>query len=181
MYLIFKANIVFLSNTAHVRRHTGERYKCDICGDGFIQGYHLTQHKRNKHGIDTKSQISRLKKFIPTIDGKPVPLSALSKTSDEIRSVKLKSFKLQLPEQLSSQQSQQISEIIQIDDSSHASASLSGSGQQISSPFQVSEHNIKLEPTINIIENEAQSTVSRSVYQFNFHEIFSIADFSTTM
>lgn len=48
---------------AHVRRHTGERFKCDICGDGFIQGYHLTQHKRNVHGIDTKSHIRRVEKF----------------------------------------------------------------------------------------------------------------------
>lgn len=47
---------------AHVRRHTGERYKCELCGDGFIQGYHLTQHKRNVHGIDMASHIRRVEK-----------------------------------------------------------------------------------------------------------------------
>lgn len=52
---------------AHVRRHTGERYKCDICGDGFIQGYHLTQHKRNVHGIDMQSHIRRVEKFTTPI------------------------------------------------------------------------------------------------------------------
>lgn len=50
---------------AHVRRHTGERYKCDICNAGFIQGYHLTQHKRNVHGIDSESHIRRVVKVNP--------------------------------------------------------------------------------------------------------------------
>lgn len=48
---------------AHVRRHTGERYKCDVCGEGFIQGYHLTQHKQKVHGLDVQSHIQRLEKF----------------------------------------------------------------------------------------------------------------------
>ena len=51
---------------AHIRRHTGERYKCDLCNEGFIQGYHLTQHKRNVHGIDMRSHIRRVEKFIPS-------------------------------------------------------------------------------------------------------------------
>lgn len=49
----------------HIRRHTGERYKCDICDEGFIQGYHLTHHKRDVHGIDIQSHIRRVTKFIP--------------------------------------------------------------------------------------------------------------------
>lgn len=47
----------------HVRRHTGERYKCELCGEGFIQIYHLTQHKKKKHGIDVQSHIQRVEKF----------------------------------------------------------------------------------------------------------------------
>lgn len=53
---------------AHIRRHTGERFKCDICGSGFIQGYHLTQHKRNAHGIETQSHIRRVEKFITPLE-----------------------------------------------------------------------------------------------------------------
>lgn len=48
----------------HVRRHTGERYKCNVCGEGFIQGYHLTQHKKKKHGIEVQSHIQRVEKFV---------------------------------------------------------------------------------------------------------------------
>lgn len=51
---------------SHVRRHTGERYKCELCGAGFIQGYHLTQHKRNVHGIALESHIRRVTKFLPS-------------------------------------------------------------------------------------------------------------------
>lgn len=32
------------------------------------QGYHLTQHKRNVHGIDMKSHIRRVEKFIPVAE-----------------------------------------------------------------------------------------------------------------
>lgn len=32
------------------------------------QGYHLTQHKRNVHGIDMKSHIRRVEKFIPAAE-----------------------------------------------------------------------------------------------------------------
>ena len=48
---------------AHVRRHTGERFKCDICGDGFIQGYHLTQHKIEAHGFEgeRKGRVTKVK------------------------------------------------------------------------------------------------------------------------
>lgn len=49
---------------AHVRRHTGERYKCDVCGEGFIQGYHLTHHKKKVHGMDVQSHIRRVQKFV---------------------------------------------------------------------------------------------------------------------
>ena len=44
----------------------GERFKCDICNDGFIQGYHLTHHKRTVHGLDVKSHIRRVEKFVTT-------------------------------------------------------------------------------------------------------------------
>lgn len=49
---------------AHIRRHTGERFKCDLCNEGFIQGYHLTHHKRTVHGLDVKSHIRRVEKFV---------------------------------------------------------------------------------------------------------------------
>lgn len=48
---------------AHIRRHTGERFKCELCGDGFIQLYHLTQHKRNMHQLNVQSTTGRLEKF----------------------------------------------------------------------------------------------------------------------
>lgn len=57
---------------AHVRRHTGERYKCDVCGAGFIQGYHLTSHKRTVHGIDMKSHIRRVTKIPPSNQQVPI-------------------------------------------------------------------------------------------------------------
>lgn len=50
---------------AHIRRHTGERYQCDVCSVSFIQHYLLTHHKKDVHGIDAKSHISRLTKFDP--------------------------------------------------------------------------------------------------------------------
>jgi hypothetical protein len=31
---------------------------------GFIQGYHLTHHKRTVHGLDVKSHIRRVEKFV---------------------------------------------------------------------------------------------------------------------
>lgn len=51
----------------HMRRHTGERFKCDVqtCNDSFIQMYLLTRHKRDVHGIEVQSNIKRLTKFIP--------------------------------------------------------------------------------------------------------------------
>lgn len=51
----------------HMRRHTGERFKCDVetCNDSFIQKYLLTRHKRDVHGIEVQSNIKRLTKFIP--------------------------------------------------------------------------------------------------------------------
>lgn len=48
---------------SHIRRHTGERYVCNICGASFIQTYLLTHHKKDEHGIDTQPQNSRLTKF----------------------------------------------------------------------------------------------------------------------
>lgn len=35
---------------AHIRRHTGERFHCDLCPETFLMGYLLTQHKRTVHG-----------------------------------------------------------------------------------------------------------------------------------
>lgn len=35
---------------AHIRRHTGERFHCELCSESFLMGYLLTQHKRNIHG-----------------------------------------------------------------------------------------------------------------------------------
>lgn len=55
-----------------MRRHTGERYKCDVCGAGFIQGYHLTSHKRTVHGIDMKSHIRRVTKILPSNPQVPI-------------------------------------------------------------------------------------------------------------
>lgn len=51
-------------NTYFISRHTGERFKCEICLEGFIQGYHLTHHKRTVHGLDVKSHIRRVEKFV---------------------------------------------------------------------------------------------------------------------
>lgn len=51
---------------AHTRRHTGERFKCELCNEGFIQGYHLTQHKRTVHGLNVSSHIRRVEKFATT-------------------------------------------------------------------------------------------------------------------
>lgn len=48
---------------AHIRRHTGERYNCDQCSSSFIQLYLLNNHKKNVHGIEAKSAISRVSKF----------------------------------------------------------------------------------------------------------------------
>lgn len=50
---------------AHVRRHTGERYECNICGAQFIQTYLLNHHKKDAHGINTEPQVKRLIKFEP--------------------------------------------------------------------------------------------------------------------
>jgi hypothetical protein len=35
-----------------------------LCNEGFIQGYHLTHHKRTVHGLDVKSHIRRVEKFV---------------------------------------------------------------------------------------------------------------------
>lgn len=48
---------------AHIRRHTGERYPCEICGTSFIQLYLLNNHKKNMHGIEARSNISRITKL----------------------------------------------------------------------------------------------------------------------
>lgn len=34
-----------------MRRHTGDFFTCDICGDNFTRKYHLKRHKHAKHGI----------------------------------------------------------------------------------------------------------------------------------
>lgn len=59
---------LFTFSAVHIRRHTGERYKCDICNDSFIQNYLLTRHKRKIHGIDLQSPFGRLKPLIPDAD-----------------------------------------------------------------------------------------------------------------
>lgn len=41
---------------AHIRRHTGERYHCDMCNDAFLMGYLLKQHKKNVHGVECQSE-----------------------------------------------------------------------------------------------------------------------------
>lgn len=51
---------------AHIRRHTGERYQCEYCEASFIQIYLLNNHKKNIHGVDAKSNISRVTKFEST-------------------------------------------------------------------------------------------------------------------
>lgn len=51
---------------AHIRRHTGERYQCEYCGASFIQIYLLNNHKKNTHGVNAKSNISRVTKFAST-------------------------------------------------------------------------------------------------------------------
>lgn len=48
---------------AHIRRHTGERYQCEYCEASFIQIYLLNNHKKNNHGVQAKSNISRVTKF----------------------------------------------------------------------------------------------------------------------
>jgi uncharacterized Zn-finger protein len=45
---------------AHVRRHTGERFQCELCTESFLMGYLLTQHKRTVHGLNVVSNIRRL-------------------------------------------------------------------------------------------------------------------------
>lgn len=77
---------------SHIRRHTGERFKCDICGDGFIQGYHLTHHKRTAHGLDVKSHIRRVEKFV-TPQSQEEQIAQMRITTDDIQSiVKLEQF-----------------------------------------------------------------------------------------
>lgn len=51
---------------SHIRRHTGERYACEICGASFIQTYLLNHHKKDVHGMNTRPQVGRLSKFEPT-------------------------------------------------------------------------------------------------------------------
>lgn len=50
---------------SHVRRHTGERYACDMCDASFIQTYLLNHHKKDAHGVNMPPIISRLAKFEP--------------------------------------------------------------------------------------------------------------------
>lgn len=51
---------------AHVRRHTGERFKCENCDAGFLQLYGLRQHALAAHGIQIDTINGRLEKF-PTL------------------------------------------------------------------------------------------------------------------
>lgn len=53
---------------AHVRRHTGERFQCELCTETFLMGYLLTQHKRTVHGE------VKLKKIMPFHHGFCSPL-----------------------------------------------------------------------------------------------------------
>ncbi|XP_055706558.1 zinc finger protein OZF-like [Phlebotomus papatasi] len=71
---------------AHIRRHTGERFKCDQCSSSFIQGYHLTQHKRQAHGIIITSHIRRVEKFHPeTVKVTLVPVGVETNTQQELK------------------------------------------------------------------------------------------------
>ncbi|EDW86497.2 uncharacterized protein Dwil_GK18485 [Drosophila willistoni] len=47
----------------HIRRHTGERYRCECCPATFLQHYKLRLHKMAKHGIEEKALIQRVTKF----------------------------------------------------------------------------------------------------------------------
>lgn len=47
----------------HIRRHTGERFHCDICNAAFLQDYKRRQHKLQEHGLYEVSAMQRLQKF----------------------------------------------------------------------------------------------------------------------
>lgn len=49
---------------AHIRRHTGERYRCEICDATFVLGYQIRQHKLQEHGIKDVPPTQRLEKFL---------------------------------------------------------------------------------------------------------------------
>lgn len=57
---------------AHIRRHTGERYRCEFCEASFIQVYLLNHHKKNIHGVETKSHITRVAKFDSSTQNAPL-------------------------------------------------------------------------------------------------------------
>lgn len=78
---------------AHVRRHTGERYGCDLCSASFIQTYLLTNHKKDVHGIDKKSQTTRLVKFEPVnekINALPVNFTQENRAAGNDNNVNVK-------------------------------------------------------------------------------------------
>lgn len=49
----------------HIRRHTGERYRCERCDMAFIHMYHLSNHKRDVHGLDAETPNRRITKYTP--------------------------------------------------------------------------------------------------------------------
>lgn len=48
---------------SHIRRHTGERFRCEICGAPFLQGYQMRQHKLAEHGVFENPPTQRVEKY----------------------------------------------------------------------------------------------------------------------
>lgn len=49
----------------HIRRHTGERFLCDICNEKFLMHYLLSKHKRIVHGINIPPAKPILERVVP--------------------------------------------------------------------------------------------------------------------
>ncbi|XP_018568016.1 zinc finger protein 571 [Anoplophora glabripennis] len=44
----------------HIRTHTKERFRCDLCSNSFLVGHLLTKHKRTVHGLNVIGNKQRL-------------------------------------------------------------------------------------------------------------------------